>query len=739
MFVVNEDNSIYATRGDIVFFGVTAEDNGAPYVFQAGDVVRIKVYGKKNAENVVLQKDFPVNKAAEEVEIYLTEEDTKFGDVISKPTDYWYEVELNPYDHPQTIIGYDEDGAKVFKLYPEGDDIPAFVPEAEDIPVVDDALDMTSTRPVQNQAVARAVVRIGNQVDNACEMVESNKREIAAERARINNLAQLKEGSTTGDAELVDGRFDGLTVYGNIGNAIRAKTDADFEVLNATKLAQPVIPIMGRVEIGFVQITEDGLTYKEYANYARTKEGVTIHLDAGDTIVCANETRVYTGYLSGGKYIGSGWTSNFVAGVAADYVLLFSNYPISDIEDLDAFMGNITIKRAENYSAKIEVLEKNAAHLLSLENTYQSKCELAVGDATTTNAMRYCAKLASPAYGVKITMPGTIKYGIQGYSNSAYTTKVYDSGWKTEQGWVVFDNPALHYVVLFIRNDSTVPTSADRANTTVFQSLDLTQILDETRGHFSKTTLAHYDSTNDIIRSVAHRGLSASAPENTAPAFILAKQAGFSYVETDIQVTKDGKYVCVHDETISKYTSGAYTGAVVDYTLAELKAIDFGAWKDEKWAGTKILTFEEFILLCKKLGLKAYLELKQTHSEADIAYYLDHVRKMGMMDNCVWRGATYNTNIRALSDAAVLAYDASSIMTEEKVRQLAERYSPMFFHNNYSYVTESVVALCHKYGVRIEAYTINDEATLDELAAMGVDGITTDSLLAGKVFFENMM
>lgn len=160
MFVVNEDNSIYATRGDIVFFSVAADDDGSPYHFKPGDVVRFKVYGKKNAENVVLQKDFPVTDVCEEVEIFLGEEDTKFGDVISKPTDYWYEVELNPFDNPQTIIGYDEDGAKVFKLFPEGDDVPEFVPEPEDIPVVDEELDMTSTRPVQNQAIARALRRI---------------------------------------------------------------------------------------------------------------------------------------------------------------------------------------------------------------------------------------------------------------------------------------------------------------------------------------------------------------------------------------------------------------------------------------------------------------------------------------------------------------------------------------------------------------------------------------------------
>jgi hypothetical protein len=156
MFTLTDDNSIYATRGDIVFFSVSAEDDGKPYKFQAGDVVRIKVYGKKDAENVVLQKDFPVVEVTENVDIFLSKEDTKFGEVISKPKDYWYEVELNPGENPQTIIGYDEDGAKVFKLFPEGDDIEAYVPDPDDFPVVDEALDMASPRPVSNSAVAKA-------------------------------------------------------------------------------------------------------------------------------------------------------------------------------------------------------------------------------------------------------------------------------------------------------------------------------------------------------------------------------------------------------------------------------------------------------------------------------------------------------------------------------------------------------------------------------------------------------
>ena len=161
MFVVNDDLSIYANRGDVVFFSVSADDNGILYKFQPGDIVRMTIYGRKDAETCVLQKDFPVTEVTESVFIYLDEQDMKIGEIISKPKDYWYEVVLNPDTMPQTIIGYDEDGAKVFRLFPESEEIDDnYDPKPEDFPVVDEKLDMTSPRPVANQAIARAVATI---------------------------------------------------------------------------------------------------------------------------------------------------------------------------------------------------------------------------------------------------------------------------------------------------------------------------------------------------------------------------------------------------------------------------------------------------------------------------------------------------------------------------------------------------------------------------------------------------
>lgn len=248
MFTINDDLSIYVTRGDKLFFTVKADDDGKPYVFQPGDIVRIKVYGKKNAENVVLQKDFPVVTATEGVEIYLTEQDTKIGDVISKPTDYWYEVELNPYDNPQTIIGYDEDGAKIFRLLPEGRDMTELEPDIdpEDIPIVDKALDMTSLRPVQNQAIARAITRLEAAVQNnqtansylATQMAENDtniKQEVTVERARIDNLVAAAVAPVSGDAgylEVADIRVgeDGET-YGSAGTAVRKQFSGKVDKL----------------------------------------------------------------------------------------------------------------------------------------------------------------------------------------------------------------------------------------------------------------------------------------------------------------------------------------------------------------------------------------------------------------------------------------------------------------------------------------------------------------------------
>lgn len=123
MFVIKKDKSIHITRGDIANIVVSASlQDGTMYTFSQGDVVSFKVYPRKNYEKIVLKKEVTVSEETETVNIYLEHDDTKLGDIINKPVDYWYEVEINPDTKPQTIIGYDEDGEKIFRVYPEGSD-----------------------------------------------------------------------------------------------------------------------------------------------------------------------------------------------------------------------------------------------------------------------------------------------------------------------------------------------------------------------------------------------------------------------------------------------------------------------------------------------------------------------------------------------------------------------------------------------------------------------------------------
>lgn len=121
MIKIDEEKTIHLTRGDSATIVVTAQnDDGSNYEFQKGDTLRLKVMLKKKVEEIVLTKDIIIDFNKESVEIELTSDETRIGDYINKPVTYWYEIELNPNNNSTTIIGYDDDGPKQFKLYPEG-------------------------------------------------------------------------------------------------------------------------------------------------------------------------------------------------------------------------------------------------------------------------------------------------------------------------------------------------------------------------------------------------------------------------------------------------------------------------------------------------------------------------------------------------------------------------------------------------------------------------------------------
>lgn len=200
MFVVHEDMTIYATRGDAVYFPVEKTQGDMKYQFQPGDIVRFKVFEKKNCSKVVLMKDFLVEAEATAVNIFLSRFDMKFGEIINKPVDYWYEVELNPDTNPDTFIGYNEDGPAIFKLFPEAKD----VVEGE-IP-----------DPEENSAVSRMVVTFVNEYmgQNAQDIVNESIAKYIEEHPIVNG----EDGIGVASAYINDSGYLVIT-YTNGSNA----------------------------------------------------------------------------------------------------------------------------------------------------------------------------------------------------------------------------------------------------------------------------------------------------------------------------------------------------------------------------------------------------------------------------------------------------------------------------------------------------------------------------------------
>ncbi len=107
---------------------------------------------------------------------------------------------------------------------------------------------------------------------------------------------------------------------------------------------------------------------------------------------------------------------------------------------------------------------------------------------------------------------------------------------------------------------------------------------------------------------IAHRGYSVVAPENTVPAYERAIQAGVDMIETDVNITKDGTLVMMHDWYIGRTTD--LKGAIQDFTIDEIRKVDAGSWKGKEYKGVQIPTTEEALAFGKKAGIYMCFEVK---------------------------------------------------------------------------------------------------------------------------------
>lgn len=243
---------------------------------------------------------------------------------------------------------------------------------------------------------------------------------------------------------------------------------------------------------------------------------------------------------------------------------------------------------------------------------------------------------------------------------------------------------------------------------------------------------------------IAHRGSNSDFAENSIPAFLAAKRHWG--IETDIQVTADGQWVVMHDETVDRTTNG--TGAVASKTLAQFRALRFdtgnnlGCLTDAEKTPP---TFEEYLLICKQLNKVPVVEIK-SYDYTDTHYDLlkETLNRFGYDEsNCVLASFDYAvlTKIRALYPNMELHYFVNSVSTEA-INQAIALGIPAALSASYggSGVDEASVSLTHAAGLKFGVWTVPD-ASFDAMIKIGVDYITTNSksgnLRWAQLTFEN--
>jgi glycerophosphoryl diester phosphodiesterase len=223
------------------------------------------------------------------------------------------------------------------------------------------------------------------------------------------------------------------------------------------------------------------------------------------------------------------------------------------------------------------------------------------------------------------------------------------------------------------------------------------------------------------VLNIAHRGASGTFPENTLSAFRAAIDAGADMCELDVQLTRDGAVVVIHDDTVERTTDGK--GEVAKMTLEEIKRFDAGAkFKSGATKDERIPTLEEvFTVTSGKCGLN--IELKAGGVEHQVAQIMQAHNAFGdsIVSSFDWE---YLKNIQQLHFNIRIG-----LLAEEKPVELMMHAISMRAHAinpRWDMVTADLCNAAHARGIKVYTWTVDADARMRALIECGVDGIMTN-------------
>lgn len=224
-----------------------------------------------------------------------------------------------------------------------------------------------------------------------------------------------------------------------------------------------------------------------------------------------------------------------------------------------------------------------------------------------------------------------------------------------------------------------------------------------------------------MTKNFAHRGFSGKYPENTLLSFEKAIEAGAEGMEFDVQLTKDGELVIIHDETIDRTSNGS--GRVKDFTYEELLQYDFSAQYTGKFGVMKLPLLSEYFKLVKDKDIISNIELKNSvydYESLEQKVY-DLIIEYGLKDKVIISSFNHESVIRMkkIDSSIKCGFLADCWMLEPG--KYTKEHGIECFHPAGYYLTKEKVEAIHKEGVEINVWLGKEKMDYKELINMGID------------------
>lgn len=224
-----------------------------------------------------------------------------------------------------------------------------------------------------------------------------------------------------------------------------------------------------------------------------------------------------------------------------------------------------------------------------------------------------------------------------------------------------------------------------------------------------------------MTKNFAHRGFSGRYPENTMLAFKKAIESGADGIELDVQLTKDGEIVIIHDETIDRTTNGK--GLVSDYTYEELCKFDASFIYHGQMGFNKIPALKEYFELVKDNKIITNIELK-----TGILEYLGIEKKVWNLiqeykveKKVIISSFNHYSILRMKNMAPNLKYGLLSETWLVNAGKYTHNLGIQCYHPVHYNLIPEVISEIKKYGIEINTYTVNKESDIRYLIEKDVD------------------